>query len=90
MPRSPDIGQNSDGGISRISGQSFMKENCRNSRTSNDIDMKLKPVTKIEKKPRHPKKNNDGVILANCEVIVIFQFMGNLEQSGRRIRMQSL
>ena len=34
-PQSPDIGQNSDGGISdfRISGQSFINENCHNSRT---------------------------------------------------------
>ena len=41
--RSPDIGQNSDGGISdfRISGQSLIKENCHNYRTSDDIDMKL-------------------------------------------------
>ena len=39
----PDIGQNSDGGISdfRISGQSLIKENYHNSRTSDDIDMKL-------------------------------------------------
>ena len=47
-----DIGQNPDGGISdfRISGQSFIKENCHNSRTSDDIDMKLGPVTKLDKK----------------------------------------
>ena len=47
----PDIGQNPDGGISyfRISGQSFIKETCLNSRTSNDIDVKLRPVTKLGK-----------------------------------------
>ena len=47
-----DIGQNSDGGISdfRISGQSFINENCHNSRTSDDIDMKLGPVTKNDKR----------------------------------------
>ena len=41
-PQSPDIGQNSDGCISdfRISGQSLIKENYHNSRTSDDIDMK--------------------------------------------------
>ena len=33
-----------------ISGQSFIKENCHNCRTSNDIDMKLGPVTKLDKK----------------------------------------
>ena len=44
--QSPDIGQNSDRGMSDfwISGQSFMIENCHNSRTSHDIDMKLGPV----------------------------------------------
>ena len=37
------MGKSSDGGISDflISGQSFLKENCHNSRTSDDIDMKL-------------------------------------------------
>ena len=41
--QSPDIGQNSDGVISnfRISGQSLIKENFHNSRTSNYIKMKL-------------------------------------------------
>ena len=33
-----------------ISGQSFIKENCHNSRTSNAIDMKLGSVTKLDKK----------------------------------------
>ena len=39
LSQSPDIGQNSDGGISnfRISGRSIIKENCHNSRTSDDI-----------------------------------------------------
>ena len=41
-PQSPDIEQNSNGGISdfQISGQSFIKENCQNSRTIYHIDMK--------------------------------------------------
>ena len=56
------MGQNSEGGISdfRISGQSFIKENCHNSRTSDDIDdidMKLGPVTILEKRNKTtPKK----------------------------------
>ena len=52
LPQSPDIGQNWYGDISnfRISGQSFKNENCRNSRTSHDIDMKLGPVTKLDKR----------------------------------------
>ena len=50
-PQSPDIGQNSDGAISdfRISGQSFINGNCHNSRTSDDIDMKLGSETKTWK-----------------------------------------
>ena len=46
LPQSLDIGQNSDGGISdfRISGQSLIKENFHNYRTSDDIDMKLGAV----------------------------------------------
>ena len=52
LPQSPDIGQDSDGGISdfQISGQLFIEENWHNSRTGNDIDVKLGPVTKLEKK----------------------------------------
>ena len=33
-----------------ISGESFIKKNCHNFRTSNDIDMKLGLVTKLDKK----------------------------------------
>ena len=46
----PDIGQNSDGVISdfQLSGQSLIKRNCHKSRTSDHIDMKLGPVTKID------------------------------------------
>ena len=48
MPQSPDIWKNSDGGSSdfRISGHSLIKGNCHNSRTIDDIDMKLGPGTK--------------------------------------------
>ena len=47
LPQSPGIGQNADKSISdfRISGQLFINENCHNSRTSHDIDMKFGPVT---------------------------------------------
>ena len=59
LPKLPDIGQNSGGGISdfQISGQSLIKENCHNSRTSDDIDMKLGPVTKLDKKSKTTSKN---------------------------------
>ena len=47
--QSPDIGENSDWGISNllISGQSVINKNCHNSGTSDDIDMKNKPATKF-------------------------------------------
>ena len=88
MPQSPDIGQNSDRGIPdfRISGQSLIKENCDNSRTSDDIDMKLRPVTKLDRRNKTTSKN---VTLTLCRKIVtlllFFGFLANLEQSGGRI-----
>ena len=50
--QSLDIKQNSDGDISdfRNSGQFLVEGNCHNSRTRDDIDMKLGPVTKIDKR----------------------------------------
>ena len=52
MLQSLDIEKNSDGGISdfQISGQSLIKLICHNSRTSDDIDMKLGVVTKLDKR----------------------------------------
>ena len=45
--------------------------------------MKLGPVTKLDKRNKTTsKKFDDDVMLENCDVIVIFQFMANLEQSG--------
>ena len=50
-----------------------LKENCHNSGTSNDIDMKLGPVTKVDKKNTVTSKNiDDGVMSTNYGVIVIF------------------
>ena len=58
FPKSLNIGQNSDGGISdfRISRQSLIKDHCHNSRISDDIDMKLGAVTKIDKKNKATSK----------------------------------
>ena len=78
-PQSPDIGQNSDGGIFdfRISGQSLIKENCQNSRTSDDSDMKLGPVTKLDKRNKTTSKKSDyDVMSPNFNVIVIFPIYG--------------
>ena len=87
--QSPDIGQNSCGGISdfRIYGQSFIKENCNNSLNSNDIDMKLGPVTKLYK--RNMATSKKLTMASPCQKIVkllsFSRFMANLEQSGNRI-----
>ena len=78
-PQSPDIGQNSDGGISDfwISGQSLIKRNWHNSRTSDDIDMKLGQVTKLDKRNKtRLKKFDDDVMSGNCDVIAIFSIYG--------------
>ena len=77
-PQSPDIGQNSDGGISdfRISGQSLIKENGHNSWTSDDIDLKLGSVTKLDKRNKTTlKKFADDLMSKKCDVIVIFDLM---------------
>ena len=57
-PQSPDIGQNSDEGISafRISGQSLIKENGHNSRASDNIEMRLGPVTKLDNRNKATSK----------------------------------
>ena len=73
------FGEKSDGSISdfQISGQSFIKENCHNSRTSDDTDMKLGSVTKFNKRNKATsKKIDDGVVSSNCDVIVIFLIFG--------------
>ena len=79
MPQFSDVRKNSDVGISdfQISGQSLIKENCHNSRTSDDIDMKLGPVTKLDKRNKTTSKKFDvDVMLENCDVIVIFWIFG--------------
>ena len=81
LPQSPDIWQNSNRGMCnfRSSGQSLINKSCHNSRTGDDIDMKLEPVTKYDKKKKTDvKKIDDEFILANCEVIVIFPNYGQL------------
>ena len=73
--QSSGIGQNSGGGIFdlQISGQSLIKENCHDSRASDDIDMKLGPVNEFGKRKKTTSKRfNHDVMSANCKVIVIF------------------
>ena len=78
MPESPDTRQNSDRGISdfRTSGQSLTKENYHNSRNCDDIDMKLGPETKLDKRNKTTSKK-----FANNVITSFFYFMANLEQS---------
>ena len=88
MPQSPDIWQNSDESISdfRISDQSFINENCHNSRTTHDIDMKLESVTKLDKRNTATSKIfDDDDTSATWNVSVFFQFMVNLQPFGSRI-----
>ena len=60
-----------------ISGQSLIKENYYNSRTSDDIDMKLGLVTKLDKRHKATlKKFDNDVMSENCNVIVIFPNFG--------------
>ena len=57
----------------RIFGQSIIKENFHNSRTSDDIDMKLRPVTKLHSRNKKTSiKFDDDVISENFDVISIF------------------
>ena len=77
--QSPGIGQNSGSGISDfwISSQSLIKGNCHNSRTIDDIDTKLGPVTKCDKRNKAiPKKLSDDIISENCDVIATFPVYG--------------
>ena len=50
-----------------------MKRNCHNSRTSDDIAMKLGAVNKIDKKNKTTRKNDDDDVMSgNYDNIAIF------------------
>ena len=79
LPQSPDIGQNLNGSISdfRISDQSLIKQNCHNFRTNDGINMKLGPVTKLDKCNKTTcKELDDKFMSGNCDAIVIFLIYG--------------
>ena len=63
-----------------ISGQSLIKKNCHNSRTSDDIDIKLGPGTKFDSRNKTTSKK---LAMTSCLQIVtsllFFQFLTNLE-----------
>ena len=63
----------------QISGQSLTKVICHNSRTSNDIDMKFGPLTKIEKRNKTVSKILENhVMQANCEITQSIKFTFSL------------
>ena len=63
----------------------FIEENCHNPRTNNDIDVKLSPVTKLEKKNTAiSKKSDDGVISGFMTSLSFFGFMANMKLFGSR------
>ena len=48
--------------------------------------MKLGPATKFDKRNKTTsKKFDDGIMSANFNVIILFQFMANMELSGTQI-----
>ena len=51
----------------RISGQSLIKENCHNSRTSDDIYMELGPLTKLEEWNKTMSKK---LMITSCQQIM--------------------
>ena len=84
--QSPDIGQNSYWGITdfQIFCKFLIKENCHNSRICHDIDMKLGPITELEKTTM-PTLN---LTMTSCRQIVMplyfFLVYGQLQPSGSR------
>ena len=71
-------------------GQFLIKRNCHNFRSSDDIDIKLEPATKLDKRNKKPSKTFDHHIMPeNCDAIAIFpiysQFGGTQKLDSRRI-----
>ena len=60
----------------RISGQPLIKRNYHNSRTSDHIDIKLRPVTKLDNRNKTTSKKIDGV----CRKIVTLLPFFNLQR----------
>ena len=82
------FGSTQTGGIShfRISGQSLLKINWHNSKTNSDIGMKFGPATQLDRRNKATStKLGNNVMLANCDVIVIFLIYDQF--GGSRIQM---
>ena len=84
--------------ISRFLNKAFKNKNCHNSKTSNEIEMKLGPLSKLETrnmKYNNAKKFKDEVLSANYDVIVIFPIYGQFgaiqkPDSGCKIHISQL
>ena len=77
---SPQISDKTETGIFLISAflvKSHINKNCHNSRTSDDIYMKLGPITKLAKKnAATSKKFDDDVLSINYDFILSFRIYG--------------
>ena len=62
-----------------------MEENYHNSRTSNDIDVKRGPVTKLEEKNTSISKPDDGLIteFVTCHFLNLWPIWSNSEVAVR-------
>ena len=68
--------------------KSLINKDCYKSRTSNDIDIKLWPTSKIEKKnTMTSKKLENNIISTKYDVVVIFSIYG---QYGAMLKTNSL
>ena len=75
--QSRDIVQNLERGISnfRISRQSFINENCHDSITSNDFEMKLGKRTKISRRNTPTSKNLQNADINKIKGVLVLKWM---------------
>ena len=59
----------------RISDQSFINGNRHNSKTSHDIDMKFRSVTKLDKRSMATSKNCDDDVITIMSMSFLVNFM---------------
>ena len=59
-------------GVFQISSQSLIKENCHNSRNSDNIDMKFEPVTKLDQKDKKTAKQFGGDVMSQIVTSLLF------------------
>ena len=92
LSQSPDIRQNSDGGISdfRISGQFLIKENCHNSRTSDKIDMKLGLLTKLDERNKTAWWRHARKLWCHCHFSDFWSIWSSSEAGYRTKSLQKL